>query len=289
MFVESTVNDVSLKTITMDIKQILTADVLDIIFDGRNKDYGAYELRKTYNQRLFTALSCSALFVALLLSGYLLAGNATQQPDSIYVEDVKLDDVSEKKQEEPVVIQPKQKEVVQVKTIQDVIPRIVVDEVVSPEEMPPTQDEKELAKIGFRNIDGVADDGITPPAREDNKGIIDLPKKDEEDIDKIVIDVQIESEYPGGTSSWIRFIKKNLSNYPEEALEKGVQGTVVVRFIVDREGNVSEVEAVSGPEELKAAAVTVIRKSGKWKPAEHNGRKVKSYKKQPITFRLGDE
>jgi protein TonB len=59
--------------------------------------------------------------------------------------------------------------------------------------------------------------------------------------------------------------------------------TVVVRFIVDKEGNVSDVEAISGPAPLQKEAVRVIRLSGKWEPAIQNGRKVKSYKKQPIT------
>jgi protein TonB len=58
----------------------------------------------------------------------------------------------------------------------------------------------------------------------------------------------------------------------------------VVQFIVDKEGNVSEVHGISGPNELRAIAETVIMKSGKWKPAIQNGRQVKSYKAQPITF-----
>ena len=65
-----------------------------------------------------------------------------------------------------------------------------------------------------------------------------------------------------------------------------IQGTVVVQFIVDKEGNVSDVEAISGPNELREEAVRVIKKSGKWTPAIQNGRQVKSYKKQPIKFRL---
>ena len=59
-----------------------------------------------------------------------------------------------------------------------------------------------------------------------------------------------------------------------------------MQFIVDKEGAVSDVEAISGPNELRAEAIRVIKKSGKWEPAVQNGRKVKSYKKQPITFRL---
>jgi protein TonB len=71
-------------------------------------------------------------------------------------------------------------------------------------------------------------------------------------------------------------------------LTNEVQGTVMVQFIVDREGNVSDVEVVSGPETggLREEAIRVIQKSGKWTPAIQNGRKVKSYKRQPVVFKL---
>ena len=114
---------------------------------------------------------------------------------------------------------------------------------------------------------------------------VEAPKKVEEDYDKTFTKVEIESEYPGGAAAWHRYLSKNLV-YPDEAVSAEIQGQVVVRFIVDKEGNVSDVEAVSGPEELRDAAVRVIKKSGNWNPAIQNGRKVKSYKSQPINFRL---
>ncbi len=97
--------------------------------------------------------------------------------------------------------------------------------------------------------------------------------------------MEIESDYPGGTAAWQRYLQKNLQ-YPEEAQNNEIQGQVVVKFIVDKEGKVSEVEAISGPNELREEAMRVIRKSGNWTPAVQNGRKVKSYKSQPINFRL---
>jgi len=77
--------------------------------------------------------------------------------------------------------------------------------------------------------------------------------------------------------------------YPQEAQDNEIQGAVVVQFIVDKGGMVSDVEAISGPQELRDEAVRVIKKSGKWTPAVQNGRQVKSYKKQPIVFRLETE
>ena len=72
----------------------------------------------------------------------------------------------------------------------------------------------------------------------------------------------------------------------DEAEEKEIQGSVLVKFVVDKEGNVSNIQALTGHEALRAEAIRVISKSGKWTPAIQNGRTVRSYKYQPIIFRL---
>jgi protein TonB len=146
----------------------------------------------------------------------------------------------------------------------------------------------EETKIGTVNQEGIKDEGIVAPPVDDGKGVVEAPKKEEEDYDKTFTKVEIESEYPGGPSAWLRYLNKNF-RYPQEAIDNEIQGTVVVQFIVDKEGNVSDVEAVSGPQELREEAIRVIKKSGKWTPAVQNGRQVKSYKKQPIVFKLETE
>ena len=103
--------------------------------------------------------------------------------------------------------------------------------------------------------------------------------------DSVFVRVEIESEFPGGATAWARFLSNNLV-YPPKAVRKNIEGTVIVQFIVDKQGAVSDIEAISGPELLREAAVNVIKNSPHWKPAVQDGRKVKSYKKQPITFRL---
>jgi TonB family protein len=108
-----------------------------------------------------------------------------------------------------------------------------------------------------------------------------------EDDDKTFTEVEIESAFLGGDGAWFRYLNLNLK-YPREALDNRIQGTVVVQFIVDKEGKISNVQAVSGPEigGLREEAVRVIKKSGRWTPAIQHGRQVNSYKKQPIVFRL---
>jgi TonB family protein len=113
------------------------------------------------------------------------------------------------------------------------------------------------------------------------------PGSDTADFDKTFTKVEIESEFPGGVTAWLRYLNKTL-RYPDEAVNRGIQGTVVVQFIVDKQGHISDVQAISGPATggLREEAVRVIRNSGIWTPAVQNGRQVNAYKKQPIVFRI---
>jgi len=277
----------------MEVNKILSADILDIIFEGRNKDYGAYELRKTYNKRMVTSLVIVAAIIALLFIGYLVSSllEDKQETKTVQVQDVQLEEIKqeEKKEDPPPPPPPKPPEPPKVEMAKFTPPKIVKDEEVKEDEKPPEVEKLEETKIGTMNQEGQKDEGIVaPPVEDAGKGVVEAPKKDDEDWDKTFTKVEIESEYPGGAAAWQRYLNRNL-RYPQEAIDNEVQGAVVVQFIVDKEGNVSDVEAISGPQELRAEAVRVIKKSGKWTPAVQNGRQVKSYKKQPIVFRLESE
>src|SRR3990170_271565 len=278
----------------MEVNKILSADILDIIFEGRNKEYGAYELRKSYNKRLTIAIVSMAALIVLLFVGYLLANNLGSQDNKneMVIADVELENVKEEKPEEPPPPPPpKPPDPPKVEMTKFTPPKIVKDEEVKEDEKPPEVEKLEETKIGAINQEGIKDEGIVaPPVSDAGKGVIEAPKKDDEDYDKTFTKVEIESSYPGGPSAWMRYLNKTF-RYPQEAQDNEIQGTVVVQFIVDKEGNVSDVEAVSGPTNggLRDEAIRVIKKSGKWEPAVQNGRKVKSYKKQPITFKLETE
>lgn len=275
----------------MEANKILSADILDIVFEGRNKDYGAYELRKTYNKRLTIALIGMAALCALLFLGYILANTiSTGEDKAIVVKDMQLEELKqEEKKEEPPPPPPKPPDPPKVEMAKFTPPKIVKDEEVKEDEKPPEIEKLEDTKIGTINQEGVKDEGIVaPPVSDEGKGVVEAPKKVEEDWDKTFTKVEIESEYPGGPAAWQRYLIKTL-RYPQEAQDNEIQGTVVVQFIVDKAGVVSDVEAISGPKELRDEAVRVIKKSGQWTPAVQNGRQVKSYKKQPIQFRLETE
>jgi len=274
----------------MEIQEISRADILDILFEGRNKDYGAYQLRKTYNHRLTKALAGMASICLLLIGGYTLAGRS--HPSKIKPADVNDVTLVDARKEDPVIPPPPVvKTPPPVAMIKNIIPRIVPDDKVKPEDVPPPNEDLNDVKIGTANVKGEAFDGtVGPPVAGTGAGtVIEAPKKQDDD-ETIFTSVQIESSYPAGMQAWLRFVSKNF-HVPEEAINNDASGTVtvMVQFVVDKEGNVSDVQAIEGPEVLKAEAVRVIRKSGKWTPAIQNGRKVNSYKRQPIKIILQSE
>jgi len=263
------------------------ADILDILFEGRNKDYGAYDLRKTYNRRITKAMFVTGSVIVLLCAGYLVSGmHGTKRIIPPDVTDINLVKVEDPKVIVPPPMPKPQVQVVQ--TVRFVTPRVVKDVEVPKDEKPPENDKLDDVKIGATDKDGLKDDGVVaPPVSDGGKNVVGELKKDETDYDKTFMKVENESTYPGGPAAWQRYLNKNL-HYPDDALNNEIQGAVMVQFIVDKEGNVSDVEAVGGPEGggLREEAIRVIKKSGKWTPAVQNGRQVKSYKKQPVGFKL---
>ena len=274
----------------MDSDKVLSSSILDIIFDGRNKDYGAYELRSHHNARVLSGLLVVAAITGLL---FLLVAIPWRHPKAaaglIQVTDVQLEEVQAEKKFTPPPPPPKL-EPVKVAQLKFTAPKIVKDEEVKTEDRPPEQEKLQDTRIGTINQEGVKDSGIVAPPTDNGNGsgVVEAPRRSNDaDYDKIFTKVEIESQYPGGSPAWLRFLNKNL-RFPDDALNNNIQGTVIVQFIVDKEGNVSDVQAISGPDQggLRDEAIRVIRKSGQWLPAIQNGVKVKSYKRQPVIFVL---
>ncbi len=270
----------------METNKILKADILDILFENRNKTYGAYDLRKNYNNRLKLALGSTLAVCLVFFFGSLLANNLNSNAKKFVAEDVKLDKYKEP--EKPVIPEtpppPKQSEPPKVKMEVLTPPQIVQDDEVK--DPPPTQDELDKAIIGPVKQDGTEYDGTVkaPPVEKESVAIIEAPKEDKEDYDGEFRSVQIEAEFIGGRPAWKRYLESNL-NYPEAASENGTTGTVKVEMVVDKDGNITEVKALNDPGDgLAEEAERVIRKGPKWRPAEQNGRKVTYRFTQIITF-----
>jgi protein TonB len=204
------------------------------------------------------------------------------------VNDVYLKNVDDKNREKIEPPPPKPKvEPIAIKTIKVTPPVIMKDELVKETDMPPKNEDIEDKKIGsINNPNGISGDIVAPPVEHTGTGKITTQFGEKKDIDGVFTEVQIQARYPGGPDAWKKFLERNLrQDVPVENGASTGRYTVVVSFIVDKEGNTSEVKAETDPGYGTAAeAIRVIKSSGKWQPAEQNGHTVIYRQKQVITF-----
>jgi len=269
----------------MEARQILKSDLLDILFEGRNKEYGAYDLRKTYNKRITTALIGTIALILLVLIGSAIANklNEDKSLTPLKTTETTLQQIKPEEPPPPPPPPPKIPPPPPVATIQFTPPKVVKDEeVIKP---PPEIKEIEKAKVDVKTVEGTKDIGIVaPPTDEVGTNVVAAPPEKKEDPDKVFTKVEIEAQFPGGPKAWQAYVTRAIQNQLDEFTDADY-GTCVVRFIVDKTGQVSDVQATTMKgTKLAEVAVNAIRKGPKWTPAQQNGRYVNAYRLQPVTL-----
>ncbi|MEO8823698.1 MAG: energy transducer TonB [Ginsengibacter sp.] len=275
----------------MERNQILKSDILDIIFDGRNKEYGAYDLRKTYNKRITVALIGTIAVILVFLIGSAIA-NKLQKEDTVvqlHTTDATLQKIKpDEPPPPPPPPPPKIPPPPPVATIKFTPPKVVKDEeVIKP---PPEVKQIEEAKVDVKTVEGTKDLGIVaPPTDLKGTSVVAAPVEKKEDPDKVFTKVEIEAQFPGGLTAWSRYVSRAITARVDEFSESDY-GTCVVRFIVDKTGKVSDVQATTMKgSKLAEVAVNAIRNGPKWIPAQQNGRQVNAYRLQPVTLQNPDQ
>jgi len=263
---------------------ILQSDLLDILFENRNKEYGAYAIRKNYSRDLFKSISIVMLASGILVLLFFSSKESRTRLNSILpgVPETYLSDV---------VLPPKeipQVKVKPVKSIANLPPKIVPDPQAN-DKMP------EINELAKNNISDVTVDGpepttenVTPPPNDQGseKGAEVVQPKAHEEI--IVLNPDKEAEFPGGVSAWMRFLQKNLRVPEDEAESKMIR--VVVKFVVNEDGSLSDLEIInSGGSVFDNEVLRVMKKSPKWLAGSNQGRKVKVYHSQPVIFKYEAE
>ncbi|MEO6328242.1 MAG: energy transducer TonB [Ginsengibacter sp.] len=271
----------------MEANKILGADLLDIIFEGRNKAYGAYELRKTYNKRLTTALGIMfGIAVLIFIISFVAKSINEEDTNKPVIKDLTLSEIKNEPPPPPPPPPPKLPPPPPIATIQFTPPKIVKDEEV----VKPPEENKELEekKVDVVTVEGIKDVGIVaPPVEDKGTQVIEAPPPKAEDEDKIFTKVEIDASFPGGEAGWSRYVKREIENHMDDLTDAGESGTCRVKFIVSKDGTVSAVEALTMKgTKLAEIATNAIRKGPKWKPAQQNGRFVNAFREQPVTFTI---
>lgn len=277
----------------MDAKKYLNADFLDILFEGRNKKYGAYVMRRQHPRRVAMALAGTMLLLFLFIGGMALAkyikanAPAKEAPvdKDVVLEQVEMeapDDLPPPPPPPPAPEPPKLKT-----TVKYTPPEVVEDELVPPDEEPPdlSKLDEDIA-IGTANVAGDPD-GIDPGlVQESGTGVVAAaPTKPKED--KIFQFVEQMPEFPGGEKELMKYLSKHI-NYPSIARENDIQGTVVVQFVVNTDGSIVDVKTVGQKKGggLEDEAVRVVNGMPKWTAGKQNGSPVRVQFSLPIRFTL---
>jgi protein TonB len=221
-----------------------------------------------------------------------VANSSKKKAVEMIAQDVNLENMKqeEKKPEPPPPPPPPKQEPPKVEITKFTPPKIVKDEEVKEKDEIKEVEKLEDTKIGTVNQEGTKDEGIVAPPVETGTGKVEPPKQ-EEDYDKVFTVVQIPAEFPGGLPAWTKYLERNLNrDLPVNNGAPPGKYTVVVSFIVDKNGGISEVQAENDPGYgTKEEAVRVIKKGPSWKPAVQNGRNVIYRHKQSITFQVSEE
>jgi protein TonB len=271
----------------MDIKGTYSNQSMDdIVFDRRNKSYGAYMLRGLYSKNLLKAIGISVgVFVFSLYTPKMAKaiGLFSDKGEEILdTTTIVLSAPPSIKEDAPPPPPPPPE--VEVQRPTEKFMEMLAVKKEEAEDPPPTIEDLKDKDIGTEKIEGTATDD-PPPIVEEVVGtgeVID---------DKIYVNVDQKAQFIGGDEALAEFLHDNL-DYPEEAKMYEQEGTTIVSFIVTADGTVIDVKVgrTSGVPKLDAEAVRVIKRtSGRFKPGKINGKAVKSYCQLPITFELEEE
>jgi protein TonB len=269
----------------------------DIVFEGKNKEFGAYQLRNASPKRHTKSVIAVLIVLAVLLVVLILVmtGVFKSAESDVNVTNeqvnVELSQAEDTPEEDEQIDMPEPEIPEEAQLQEEVTSTQAVTELIIKEEVDKEKEQK--------NVEDILDNTAALGAK-DAKGIEDVNKEavrhevvEEKPVEKPkdegpvnVAMVEQKPSFPGGDAAMMKWLGENIS-YPAAASEEGVEGRVTVQFIVEKDGTVSNVIVVRGKHPaLDAEAVRVVKKMPKWTPGRNNGQPVRVTYNLPVTFRL---
>lgn len=256
---------------------------LDIVFEGRNKIYGAYELRKSNNKTTVRALIIGSIIFSFAVAAPLIASYLPDSGEDDADKDIKIVTAKipvKKKEEvkpnEPPPPPPPPK-VDQVKFVKPVVAK--AEEVT---EDPPKIEDLKDKKVGAETIKGDPDAVLTvdEPVGTGTAAVV------EEDTQIYnTAGIEVKPDFPGGIEKFYKFVGNNYKT-PEE---EGLKGKVYVTFVVEKDGSLTDIKVLRDiGYGTGAEAIRVLKKCPKWTPGEQNGKKVRVLYSLPITIQSAE-
>lgn len=263
---------------------------VDLVFEGKNHDYGAYRLRKGTGKRNLMSIIIVLVSIAVIMFAVwakVQIENAMPKKVAITT-DVELSKLAQKKEakverKEPIKVEMEQKVVEKVKSsVKFTAPVIKNDEDVAPEDELKSQDDLAKTAVAIGSFDVKGNDEAAGEVLK-AKEVIAQEKPVEEKVFDVVEQMP---QFPGGDAALFEYLSNHIK-YPTIAEENGVQGRVIVTFVVERDGSITDVKVVKSVDpSLDREASRVVKGMPRWIPGKQNGSAVRVKYTVPVTFRL---
>lgn len=271
---------------------LISNEWTDLVFEGRNQAYGAYKLRKGTAKRNVWALIIVGLAAALLYLGLQLqkmaeANKKVENTQAVELANLNTEKKEAKVEKKEIIKQEPEKVVEQVKSsVKFTAPIIKKDsEVKEEDEIKLDEVQKSDKAVGAFTVEGNDEVGGAVLKAKEDIAAPEPPKHVVEET-KIFTVVEQMPMYPGGDGALMGYLRDNI-HYPTVAAENGVQGRVVVGFVVERDGSITDVKILRGVDpSLDREAMRVVKNMPKWTPGKQNGSAVRVKYQVPVSFRL---
>lgn len=271
---------------------LISRDWTEMVFEGRNKEYGAYRLRKNAGKRNLYSLITIFIAALAIWGGISLVKFVESRTKSVAQTSVaeisalnQPKKKAEVKQQKKVQLEQPEKVVERVKSsVKFTAPVIKKDDQVKPEDELKTQEELMNTKTAIGALDVKGNDDANGEVLKLKEAVAQPEPKPE--VEKVFDVVEQMPSFPGGPSALMEWLSNNVK-YPVVAQENGVQGRVVVSFVVERDGSITDVKVVRGVDpSLDKEASRVVRAMPRWIPGKQNGSAVRVKYNVPVAFRL---
>lgn len=263
-------------------QQVTSASRNNIVFEEKNKTYGAYEIRNNYNRNLLLIILGLILFIGLSYGGRIAYDKFFAKEEAIEegnLDPVVIDYYDEPEEDDEVIEEDiLEEEIIPLEDQTAFLPPVVTNDIV--DTPPPTISDIENKNIGKEDVKGNADystERIPPP-----------PPPVEKKVEEIETVVDEQAEFPGGRAALVKYLSERIQ-YPDIARELGLSGKTVLKFVVNTDGTITDVKIAKGMRdcsECDKEAVRVVRNMPKWAPGKKGGKAVRSYFVLPVQFAI---
>lgn len=281
---------------------LTSAEWRNLIFEDKNKEFGAYQIRRTSDKRHNMAVLYT--LIGLVVIAFLVMGlnkwsdyRAEQNALALQEQREKMMAAQLAQEEEtPDEPEPEEQKFEQpeIEVPEEVLATVQVTQIAI---VDADQVKNEVMDMDTQKEDNTARGVVTQEGSDDadkfkavqEQVIVKEPEPEKPKEEEIFQAVEQPAEFPGGSNALMKFLRDNI-RYPETAQQNDIQGRVTVEFVVEKDGSIGQVHVIKGVDkDLDKEAIRVTKKMPKWQPGKNNGVAVRSYFRLPVVFRLANQ